>query len=162
MDFTDYIILPAWPSLAQLGSALPSYYTCEMNRICFIMNHFLLSVTFVQNLLDNFLNVVVLEISVCSPCSEQVDSNLLMFLVVWSQILNAYNIQLISLGTPTNKPPFSLQLTNKVWARKKMHSAIAFSQSSTLTFWVWLDPFGWLPKAKSSCNNHVLRAYLYW
>ena len=25
-----------------------------MNRICFIMNHFLLSVTFVQNLLDNF------------------------------------------------------------------------------------------------------------
>ena len=26
----------------------------EMNRICFIMNHFLLAVTFVQNLLDNF------------------------------------------------------------------------------------------------------------
>ena len=25
-----------------------------MNRICFIMNHFLLAVTFVQNLLDNF------------------------------------------------------------------------------------------------------------
>ena len=32
-----------------------SNYTYEMNRICFIMNHFLLSVTFVQNLLDNFI-----------------------------------------------------------------------------------------------------------
>ena len=34
---------------------LYSNYTYEMNRICFIMNHFLLSVTFVQNLLDNFI-----------------------------------------------------------------------------------------------------------
>ena len=33
---------------------LLSNYTYEMNRICFAMNHFLLSVTFVQNLLDNF------------------------------------------------------------------------------------------------------------
>ena len=33
---------------------LYSNYTYEMNRICFIMNHFLLSVTFVKNLLDNF------------------------------------------------------------------------------------------------------------
>ena len=69
MDFIYYIIISAWPCLAQLGPAWPSLaqlgpaiiqmawnccYTYEINRICFIMNHFLLSVTFVQNLLDNF------------------------------------------------------------------------------------------------------------
>ena len=30
----------------------------EMNRICFIMNYFLLAVTFVQNLLDNFSIII--------------------------------------------------------------------------------------------------------
>ena len=37
-----------------------------MNRICFIMNHFLLSVTFVQNLLDNF--ICLIRLFLCERC----------------------------------------------------------------------------------------------
>ena len=59
---------PAWPSLAQLGPAIIQMawnccYTYEINRICFIMNHFLLSVTFVQNLLDDFINITQKELA---------------------------------------------------------------------------------------------------